>query len=131
MHTRLKQIRTELNLTQPEMGAVTGKSRDTIANYELGRVKPDDTFLMLLYEKYGYNVDWIKTGTGDRKVKTPYWEAGISFVSKAMQQSVPDARDYLNNFFRDWPDEDVLIACALMKKHFSAEHPKEPAEKED
>lgn len=122
MKDRIREIRKEIGVTQPEFAELTGKTRDSISNIELGRVRPDDTFIMLLHEKYGYSLDWIRTGEGEKKVPTPYWEAGAAFTAKAMQQSVAQAREYLKGFFQDWPDEDVLLACALMQKHFRKEN---------
>ncbi len=54
-------------MTQAEFGLATGKNRDVITSYELGRVVPDDAYLMLLEIKYGYRAEWIRTGEGDQR----------------------------------------------------------------
>lgn len=118
MKNRLKEIRTELKLTQVQMGDATGKNRDIISNYEQGRVVPDDTFIMLLHEKYGYNPEWIRTGEGEKKVQSPYWEKGAALAARAMQGDVAKAREYLAEFFSGWSDEEVLMVYELLRRHY-------------
>ena len=67
MKNRLREIRKNQNMTQADFGQATGKSRDVITSYELGKAVPDDTFLMLLERLFGYRFAWIKTGEGDPK----------------------------------------------------------------
>ncbi len=125
MKDQIKKIRTELNMTQGEFGTATGKNRDIISNYEQGRVKPDETFIMLLYEKYGYDPEWIRTGRGESKVQTPYWEAGAAFAAKAMQGDVAQAREWLSHYFDGYPDEEVLYIYSLVRKHFPDKFPEQ------
>lgn len=125
MKERIRQIRKELGKTQPEFAADTGKTRDSISNMELGRVTPDETFIMLLHEKYGYNPEWIHTGKGEPKVQTPYWEAGAAFAAKAMQGDVAQAREWLSHYFDGYPDEEVLYIYSLVRKHFPDKFPEQ------
>ena len=50
--TQIKIFRKSLKKTQAEFGEMLGTGRDVISNYEIGRVKPTDTFIQLLVSKY-------------------------------------------------------------------------------
>ena len=42
-----------------------GTGRNTIANYENGRVDPTDTFIQLLVTKYNVSEKWLRSGKGE------------------------------------------------------------------
>lgn len=118
MKDRLREIRKDLGMTQAEFAIETGKNRSVITSYEIGRVEPDDTYVLLLHEKFGYNVEWIRTGEGEKKVQSPYWEKGAALAARAMQGDVAKARDYLAGFFNGWSDEEVLMMHELLRRHY-------------
>ena len=62
---RLKVLRKHFKKTQIEFGSDLGCGRDTIANYEGGRVVPSDTFLQLICAKFPINENWLRSGQGD------------------------------------------------------------------
>ena len=62
---RLKVLRKHFKKTQIEFGSDLGCGRDTIANYEGGRVVPSDTFLQLICAKFPINENWLRNGQGD------------------------------------------------------------------
>ena len=62
---RLKVLRKHFKKTQIEFGSELGCGRDTIANYEGGRVVPSDTFLQLICAKFPINENWLRSGQGD------------------------------------------------------------------
>lgn len=70
MNKRLKQVRQYLKINQTEFGNLCGKSRDTISNYELGRVPPDKAFVKLVCMKFNVNEKWLRSGEGDMFIKT-------------------------------------------------------------
>ena len=45
MKTRFKLLRQELGMTQEEFGSKIGVARNTIAQYESGRIVPSNLFL--------------------------------------------------------------------------------------
>lgn len=65
MRTRIKQLRTTLNLTQEEFGQKLGVSRGVITNIELNRVPPKDLFVDLICDVFGVNRKWLETGEGE------------------------------------------------------------------
>ena len=65
LRTRIKELRTTLNLTQEEFGQKLGVSRGVITNIELDRVPPKDLFIDLICDVFGVNRKWLETGEGE------------------------------------------------------------------
>lgn len=69
MHTRIREIRSELGMTQKVFGESLGISRDMCANIECGRVRASSTFQELLCMKYNVSAKWLQTGEGEMFLK--------------------------------------------------------------
>ena len=67
---RLKTFRKSIKKTQADFGSLLGASRDTITNYEIGRVEPTDTFIQLLVTKFSVSEKWLRTGEGEMYEET-------------------------------------------------------------
>lgn len=67
---RLKFFRKSIKKTQAEFGKLLGTGRDTISNYEIGRVEPTDTFIQLVATKYSLSENWLRTGQGEMYEET-------------------------------------------------------------
>lgn len=48
MENRLKELRTERGMTQAELGAITKKSQQTVASWELGSRRPGIREMIIL-----------------------------------------------------------------------------------
>lgn len=59
---RVKLAREVAELQQLELAAITGLSRATIANIEVGRANPRKVSLMLIAYATGVNLHWLETG---------------------------------------------------------------------
>lgn len=64
---RIKEIRTEIGLTQKEFAQNVGVSVTCVSLYETGSRIPSETVIKLLCEKWNYSEEWIKQGSGKRK----------------------------------------------------------------
>ena len=66
LHERIKAVRKSLTpkMSQTVFAEALGTKRDTIANYEGGRVVPTDTFIQLLCTKFNISEEWLRTGAG-------------------------------------------------------------------
>ena len=69
LHERIKTVRKSLTpkASQTVFAEMLGTKRDTIANYEGGRVVPTDTFIQLLCAKFNISEEWLRTGKGDMR----------------------------------------------------------------
>lgn len=59
---RVKLAREVAELQQLELAAITGLSRATIANIEVGRANPRKVSLMLIAYATGVDLHWLETG---------------------------------------------------------------------
>lgn len=73
---RVKQIRTNFNLSQQDFGSSLGVSRDVINNVERSRTKKvPDPLLKLICATYNINYGWLMSGKG--KMNPPNEEKSI------------------------------------------------------
>ena len=56
---RLKELRTEFNLSQMELAQKTGISQSAIAKWELNKTEPTATALITLSVFFGETVDYL------------------------------------------------------------------------
>ena len=61
---RLRQLRLERGMTQEQVAAKLGVTRQAISSYESGRTRPDIDTLVRLCDMYGTNLNSIVTGEG-------------------------------------------------------------------
>ena len=61
---RIKEVRLQLDLSVSEMSAILGKGVPAIYAIEQGRVFPQLDDLAKLQVRFGLNVNWIISGTG-------------------------------------------------------------------
>jgi transcriptional regulator with XRE-family HTH domain len=73
---RVKFLRKDLKLTQAEFAKLISVSTSLITYIEQGKRTLNDRYIKLICDSFGVNVQWIKTGEGDRYNKEK--EAKIS-----------------------------------------------------
>lgn len=64
MGERIKQVRKEAEgkLSQEEFAASLGLSRGQLMTYEIDRVTPQRSVLMLISQQYNIRLEWLETG---------------------------------------------------------------------
>ncbi len=65
MKNRIKELRTELKLTQQGFADRLGIKRGGVSNYEIGRNEPADSVISLICREFNVNEKWLRTGVGD------------------------------------------------------------------
>ena len=65
MHSRIKLIRDDAELTQDAFGKRIGSARNTIANYESGNRTPSNAVITSICKEFGINEAWLRTGEGE------------------------------------------------------------------
>lgn len=63
---RVKQLRSELKLTQLDFGRRIGVSGATVSTTESGKTTPDNQTILLICREYGVNRLWLESGEGPR-----------------------------------------------------------------
>lgn len=122
MHTRLRQVREALRkengrkLSQSDFAEATHVSRDTIANYELGRVEPTNIFIDYVCDKYNINEEWLRTGEGEMK-KPLSSEAEKAVISaQVFKEDESSFRFQLMKAISAMPDEGLEMAYHFMEE---------------
>lgn len=65
---RIKLVRQASGKTQQAFADIIGLKRNTIANYEIGQVKPSDRTIMDICREFGVSERWLRTGEGDMMI---------------------------------------------------------------
>lgn len=65
---RIKELRTEHNLTQEQLGEVIGVKHYSIYSYEKGRSYPEMRGLVKLADYFGVSMDYLAGRTDRREV---------------------------------------------------------------
>lgn len=107
MHTRIKELRKSLHLTQTEFGKQLGLTKDQIANIEGNRVKIKDSFIKSLCLAYGVNEEWLINGNGEMLQKK---EVDIQALIDTLQaQQDPMVQEFINIYSKLDDDNRIII----------------------
>ena len=71
MKDRIKYLRDYLTLTQQKFADRLGLKRQTIAAYEMGKIEPSDSTLLLICKEFNVNEKWMRDGVGPIMHKVP------------------------------------------------------------
>lgn len=95
---RLKEIRTDNNLTQSELGKILGVGKTTISMYENGNSTPNDEIKLKIAEHFNISLDYL-LGKTDIKNYTEDPNITIALHSDTDYDELPkEAKDEINNF---------------------------------
>ena len=64
---RLKLLRTEMGITQNELGKIIGVGRTTVSEYESGKIVPKQDGLIKIAEYFNVSVDYLTGITDEEK----------------------------------------------------------------
>lgn len=107
---RIKIIRNSVSpkMSQESFAASIGKTRAALSVYELDRVVPDDSVLLLISKTYGVRYEWLKTG--EEPMYPPETDDLLVKVTKVMEGQ-SEAKRQLVELICDLPDAllDQLI----------------------
>ena len=56
---RIKELRTQLNMSQMDLSVATGISQSAIAKWELGKTEPTATAIIILANFFGETSDYL------------------------------------------------------------------------
>lgn len=69
---RMRELRKEKNITQPELAKMLGVSNGAIGNWETGNRQPDDAAKIRMADIFGVSVDYLLGRTDDKKNTANY-----------------------------------------------------------
>ena len=71
VYERIKEIRTQLGLSQVEFSERIFLSKSFYGDIEIGKKKVNDRITFIISKQFNVNEDWIKTGKGEMFIDTP------------------------------------------------------------
>ncbi len=72
INERFKELRKAFGLSQEELGNKIGLSKSGISNIENGTRNVTDKHIKLICSEFPINENWLRTGVGEMKKKTPF-----------------------------------------------------------
>lgn len=101
---RIKDIRTSVTpkLSQEAFAESIGKTRAALSVYELDRVIPDDSVLLLIAKTYGVRYEWLKTG--EEPMYPPETDDLLERVTRILEGESPHKLE-LMKMIMDMPDD--------------------------
>lgn len=69
MHSRIKEVRKKLGLSQAEFGSKLGLTQQSIALLEQGKTPVSDKHIKPICSIFSVNENWLRSGIGDMFVR--------------------------------------------------------------
>ena len=86
---RVKELRSELKLTQLEFGRRIGTSGATVSTTESGKTTPDNQTILLICREFGVRREWLEFGHEPKYAKD---------MESAPETLVPDLVSILSSY---------------------------------
>ena len=74
---RIRELRKEKNLTQPELGKIIGMGKTTVSMYETGNSTPGDDIKLKMADYFDVSIDYLM-GLSDIRKPNTEWSPTIS-----------------------------------------------------
>lgn len=114
---RIKQLRKEKNLTQPELGKIIGMGKTTISMYETGNSTPGDDIKLKMAEYFNVSMDYlmgvsdIRTPIVKNDNKEPKLSPEVETIAAHLEgkditpKKMKLLKSYIDTLFDDFDDE--------------------------
>lgn len=105
---RIKEIRTENNLTLESFGDRIGVSKSTMSNIENGNRNATEHMIKSICREFGYCEDWLRNGTGPKK---PELDMDIEYGRICAELGITDqrAKKIIMNYAKFTPEDKQLF----------------------
>lgn len=112
MNTRIKEIRSALNLSAEKFGARIGVTRSAISKMELGVCNVSEQSIISICREFNVNEEWLRHGTGEM-FNTLSEDEELAYL---VGSTLPNASDFVKNTFialgklsKDFTDKDWAV----------------------
>lgn len=108
MKTRIKKLRTTLNLTQKQFAERLGMKQNTIAGYESGRAAPSKATVRNICHEFGVSEEWLREGTGE--MFTRGLSLDLSVLRDLFPNLSPESIALIQSIAKLSPEHQKLLA---------------------
>lgn len=82
---RIKNMRTQLNLSQAEFGKKVGVTQQAVAMWEAGKRTPPESAILSIVREFNVNEVWLRTGEGEMFRPMTRTNEISAFIGKALK----------------------------------------------
>lgn len=118
LSNRIRELRTEKELTQKEFGKLFGIVKSTVSLYESGKSAPDDETKKKIAQYFNVSLDYLM-GVSD--VKNPYSEKSIEEEYKEEIQALEKFRQVMINKGLDYENKTYEELAEIVVKHIKVQ----------
>lgn len=104
--SRIIELRTELNISQEELGERIGLSRSGVSNIEKGKRALNDRHIKLICSEFNVSEKWLRTGEGDMLVHQTRDEKIARFIGQVLKEEGDTFKKRLINLLCALDEDD-------------------------
>lgn len=116
MHSRIKQLRTSLNLTQRKFADALNLSQNYISTIETTGREPSARAISDICRVYGVNEVWLRSGVGEMFRRVPDWEAMAAAVGELPRGRDAEIKRYLISAVLRMPPEALALVVTAARQ---------------
>lgn len=120
--SRIIELRTELNISQEELGERIGLSRSGVSNIEKGKRALNDRHIKLICSEFNVSEKWLRTGEGDMLVHQTRDEKIAYFIGQVLKEEGDTFKKRLINLLCALDEDDWEALEKIARKMEKGEY---------
>lgn len=120
--SRIIELRTELNISQEELGERIGLSRSGVSNIEKGKRALNDRHIKLICSEFNVSEKWLRTGEGDMLVHQTRDEKIARFIGQVLKEEGDTFKKRLINLLCALDEDDWEALEKIARKMEKGEY---------
>lgn len=120
--SRIIELRTELNISQEELGERIGLSRSGVSNIEKGKRALNDRHIKLICSEFNVSEKWLRTGEGDMLVHQTRDEKIARFIGQVLKEEGDTFKKRLINLLCALDEDDWEALETIARKMEKGEY---------
>lgn len=120
--SRIIELRTELNISQEELGERIGLSRSGVSNIEKGKRALNDRHIKLICSEFNVSEKWLRTGEGDMLVHQTRDEKIAHFIGQVLKEEGDTFKKRLINLLCALDEDDWEALEKIARKMEKGEY---------
>ena len=115
MKERIKMLRKNIGLTQPEFGEKIGVKGNTVTGYENGIRSPSDAVIKAICREFNVSEQWLRTGEGEMFDKVDPDEEFVKIMVEIQAQNDEFIISAMKAYW-ELPEEHKQVIRDLIRK---------------
>lgn len=116
MNNRVKEIRTDHNLTMEKFGERIGIKRSAVSLIESGRNNVSDIVCTSICREFRVNEEWLRFGNGDKYIQLNNYEQIAKLTKDLLKDEPTSFKNRFINMLSQLSTEQWLLLEDMVKK---------------